>query len=555
MKVIIVGGVAGGASCAARLRRLDEKAEIIMVERGRYVSYANCGLPYHVGGIIEKESSLLVASKQLFRERFAIDVRTGSEAIEISPKEKTVKLRSVKTGEVTGHAYDKLVLSPGAVSVRPPLPGMGLPGIFQVRTVPDARQIKQWIEERRADSRQMRAVVVGGGFIGLEMAENLVHLGIEVTLVEMAGQVLPPVDEEFGRLVGARLECHSVRLGLGDGVAAFEEAGNGAIDVRTKSGKAHRGDLVILALGVRPDTALAKAAGLEIGERGGIRVDSQMRTSDPDIFAVGDAVEVKDFVTGEWSLVALAGPANRQGRIAADVIAGRHSRFRGTQGTAIVGLFGAAIAWTGVSEKTLKRRGDVDYEKIYLYPSSHAGYYPGAKTIAMKVLYRKSDGRLLGAQAFGEDNVDKRMSALAVALQMGASIHDLEEAELCYAPQFGSAKDPVNFAGMTAGNAMNGDMPLIHWDAAMTGFLLDVREPAELAADPMPDALNIPVGQLRGRLGELPEDRAIHVFCRSGQRAYMAVRILLQHGFEARNISGGMLSYATANQTVKPAVL
>ncbi len=544
MKVIIVGGVAGGASCAARLRRLDEKAEIMMVERGPYVSYANCGLPYHVGGVIEKESSLLVATEQLFRERFAIDVRTRCEAMAILPKEKKVELRDLQTGTVTRHAYDKLVLSPGAISIRPPLPGIELPGIFQVRTVPDAREIKEWIEARRTPGR-MSAVVVGGGFIGLEMAENLVHLGIEVTLVEMASQVLPPVDEEFARLVEARLQSHGVRLALGDGVAAFEESENGAIDVRTKSGKAHRGDLVILALGVRPDAALAKAAGLAIGERGGIRVDDQMRTSDPDIFAVGDAVEVKDFVTGEPSLIALAGPANRQGRIAADVIAGRNSRFRGTQGTAIVGLFGAAIAWTGVSEKTLKRLGDSDYEKIYLYPNSHAGYYPGAKLISTKVLFRKSDGRLLGAQAFGEDNVDKRISAIAVALQMGATVYDLEEAELCYAPQFGSAKDPVNFAGMVAGNALGGDMPLLHWDTAGTGFLLDVREPAELTARHGPkNALNIPVGQLRARLGELPRDREIHVFCHSGQRSYIATRILLQNGFKVKNISGGMLARA-----------
>jgi NADPH-dependent 2,4-dienoyl-CoA reductase/sulfur reductase-like enzyme/rhodanese-related sulfurtransferase len=551
MKVIIVGGVAGGASCAARLRRLDEKAEIMMVERGPYVSYANCGLPYHVGGVIEKESSLLVASERQFRERFAIDVRTGCEAVEILPKEKKVKLRDVKTGEVSEEAYDKLVLSPGAVSIRPPLPGIDLPGIFQVRTVPDARQIRQWIEARGAGV-PMRAVVVGGGFIGLEMAENLVHRGVDVTLAGRPNQVLPPVDKEFARLIEERLQRNGVRLALGDAVAAFEEAEGGALTVRTKSGAAHPADLVILALGVRPDTALAKAAGLKLGELGGICVDNRMRTSDPDILAVGDAVEVKDFVTGQYSLVALAGPANRQGRIAADVIAGRGSRFRGTQGTAIVGLFGAAIAWTGVSEKTLKRLGDSDYEKIYIYPGSHAGYYPGAKPIAMKVLFRKSDGLLLGAQAFGEDNVDKRISALAVALQMGATLDDLEEAELCYAPQFGSAKDPVNFAGMVAGNALSGDMPLMHWEDAGTGFMLDVREPGEVAAEPMLNTLNIPVGQLRARLGELPRDREIQVFCQSGQRSYLAQRILLQHGFEAKNIGGGMFARAQAGGNSEP---
>jgi rhodanese-related sulfurtransferase len=303
-------------------------------------------------------------------------------------------------------------------------------------------------------------------------------------------------------------------------------------------------DIVILAIGVRPDTALAKMAGLEIGERGGIRVDDQMRTSNPDIFAVGDAIEVKDFVTGEWSLVALAGPANRQGRIAADVIAGRDAHFRGAQGTSIIGLFGAAAAWTGVSEKTLQRLGDKDYEKIYLYPNSHAGYYPGAKPIAMKFLFRKSDGRVLGAQALSQDGpaVDKRISALAMAIQMGATIYDLEEAELCYAPPFGSAKDALNFAGMMAIDVLKGDMPISHWDTATKEFLLDVREPVELAVESAPGAVNIPIGQLRARLNELPRDREIHVFCRSGQRAYYATRILLQHGFKARNISGGMLS-------------
>jgi NADPH-dependent 2,4-dienoyl-CoA reductase/sulfur reductase-like enzyme/rhodanese-related sulfurtransferase len=557
MKIIIVGGVAGGASCAARLRRLDENAEIVMVERGPYVSYANCGLPYHVGGVIERESSLLVANEELFRAQFAIDVRTGCEAIEISPQQKTVRLRDAATGQVTMHSYDKLVLSPGAASVRPPLPGIDRPGIFHVRTVPDARQIREWIErgspfltgmDRYSGFQTVRprarAVVVGGGFIGLEMVENLVHRGFDVTLVEMLDQVLPPVDVEHARVVEGYLNRHGVHLALADGVAGFKQAANGALEVETKSGKIYPADIVILALGVRPDTALAKTAGLEIGERGGIRVDDQMRTSDPDIFAVGDAVEVRDFVTGEWSLIALAGPANRQGRIAADVIAGRDSHYRGTQGTSIVGLFGASIAWTGVSEKALVRSGNTDYEKIYLYPNSHAGYYPGAKPIAMKVLFRKSDGRLLGAQALGEDNVDKRISALAMAIQLGATIYDLEEAELCYAPPFGSAKDPVNFAGMVAADVLRGDMPLVHWDHAAGGLLLDVREPTELAVENVPEAQNIPIGQLRARLSELPRDREIHVICRSGQRAYIATRILLQNGFTARTVSGGMLALA-----------
>lgn len=555
MKVIIVGGVAGGASCAARLRRLDEKAEIIMVERGPYVSYANCGLPYHIGGVIEKESSLLVADANTFRSQFAVDARTGCEAVSISPEKKTVDLRDVATGKVTTESYDKLVLSPGAPSVRPPLPGIDLPGIFEVRTVPDARAVREWIEKGSSFLAGMhkysgfqtvkpktRAVVIGGGFIGLETAENLVHRGFDVTLIEMLDQVLAPLDKEMARIVEGYVERHGIRLALNDGVSGFKQAANGGIDVLTKSGKTYPADVVITALGVRPDTTLAKAAGLEIGKRGGIRVDEHMRTSNPDIFAVGDAIEVKDFVTGEWSLIALAGPANRQGRIAADVIAGRDSRYRGTQGTSVIGLFNAAAAWTGASEKTLNRIGDKDFEKIYLYPNSHAGYYPGARPIAMKVIFRKSDGRLLGAQALGEDNVDKRISALAMAIQMGATVYDLEEAELCYAPQFGSAKDPVNFAGMVAADVLRGDMPLSHWNSADKGFLLDVREPVELSVETAPGAINIPLGQLRARLGELPRDREILVICRSGQRAYSATRVLLQNGFKARNLSGGMLS-------------
>ena len=559
MKVVIVGGVAGGASCAARLRRLDEKAAIVLVERGPYVSYANCGLPYHISGVIAKESSLMVASEQLFRAQFAIDARTNCEAISISPKNKTVDLRNVATGEVTTESYDKLVLSPGAPSVRPPLPGIDLPGIFQVRTVPDARAIREWIERGTTFLAGMynysgmqfvkpprRAVVIGGGFIGLETAENLIHAGFEVTLIELLDQVLAPLDREFARLVEEHLKRHGVCLALNDGVAGFEQRDGGALEVQTKSGNAYPADIVILALGVRPDTTLARSAGLAIGERGGIRVDDHMRTSDPDIFAVGDAIEVRDFVTGQWSLIALAGPANRQGRIAADVIAGRNSRFRGTQGTSIIGLFGGAAAWTGVSEKTLEKLGDKDVEKIHLFPNSHAGYYPGAKMLGLKVIFRKSDGRLLGAQALGEDGpaVDKRISALAVALQMGATIYDLEEAELCYAPQFGSAKDAVNFAGMVAADVLHGDMPLAHWEDTQGAFLLDVRQPIELVVESVPGAVNIPLGQLRARLGELPRDREILIICRSAQRAYYATRILLQNGFKARNISGGMLSRA-----------
>ena len=567
LKVIIIGGVAGGASCAARLRRLDENAEIIMVERGPYVSYANCGLPYHVGGVIEKETSLLVGTEQMFREMFAIDARTNCEAIAIDPRQKTVELKNLVSGEVTTESYDKLVLSPGAPSVRPPLPGIDLPGIFQVRTVPDARAIREWIEAGTSflggmscySGIQMvkpvrRAVVIGGGFIGLETAENLVHAGFEVTLVELLDQVLAPLDRELARLVESHLERHGVHLVLGDGVDEFKQLGDGTLEVKTKSGKSYPTDIVILSLGVRPDTSLAKAAGLEIGERGGILVDKQMHTSDPDILAVGDAIEVTDFVTGESSLIALAGPANRQGRIAADVIAGRDSFYRGTQGTSIIGLFGGAAAWTGVSEKTLKRLGDEDYEKIYLFPNSHAGYYPGAEMIGLKFIFRKSDGKVLGAQALGVDGpaVDKRISALAIAIQMGATIYDLEESELCYAPQFGSAKDAVNFAGMIAANVLRGDMPVSHWDSLDEAFLLDVREPVELVVESVPGAVNIPLPQLRDRLSELPEDREIHVICRSAQRAHYATRILLQNGFQAKNISGGMLSRAMCSVDQPP---
>jgi NADPH-dependent 2,4-dienoyl-CoA reductase/sulfur reductase-like enzyme/rhodanese-related sulfurtransferase len=557
MKVIIIGGVAGGASCAARLRRLDENVEIMLVEKGPFVSYANCGLPYHVGGIIEKETDLLVANEMVFKVLFKVEVKLNCECVSVSAKDKTVELKDVKTGEIKTETYDKLVLSPGAPSIKPPLPGIDLPGIFSVRTVPDARMIREWLEKGtlflagmakysgfQSIRPKTRAVIVGGGFIGIETAENLVNRGFEVHLIQKGDQVLNPLDIEMARVVESYLENHKIKVTLNDEAVGFNKTDSGSLEVQTKSGTKVPADIVILGIGVRPDTKLAKSAGLKIGDLGGIRVDENMRTSDPDIFAVGDAIEVKHFVTGQWSLIALAGPANRQGRIAADVISGRDSKYRGTQGTAVIGLFGAAAAWTGVSEKMLKQSGDTDYEKAYLFPNSHAGYYPGASPIALKTIFRKSDGRLLGAQGLGKDGVDKRISILASMIQMGATIYDLEEAELCYAPQFGSAKDPVNFAGMVAADILRGDMPTSHWDAAKKGFLLDVREPAELAVESAPGAVNIPLGQLRGTLGELPKDKEINIYCRSGQRSYYATRILLQNGFKAKNVSGGMLSLA-----------
>ena len=559
MKVVIVGGVAGGASCAARLRRLDESAEIVLVERGPYMSYANCGLPYHIGEVIEKESALLVASAELFRAQFNIDARVLTEVVDVDPTARTVQLRDIETGEVTNESYDALVLSPGAKTVRPPIPGIDLPGVFEVRTVPDARTIREWIARGTTFLTGMdsysgwqtvrpkkHAVVVGGGFIGLETAENLAHVGFDVTVVEMADQVLLPLDPEFGRAAADRLEQNGVHVVLGDGVASFAQAGDEqeSLVVTTRSGAQYPADVVILSLGVRPDTTLATAAGLELGERGGIRVDDQMRTSDPHIYAVGDVIEVKDVQTGEWTLMALAGPANRQGRIAAEVICGRDSRFRGVQGTAVIGLFGATLAWTGQNEKSLLRRGDTDYEKVYLFPNSHAGYYPGAKPTVMKVLFRASDGLLLGAQAAGEDGVDKRIGHLAMAIQFGATVYDLEESELCYAPPYGSAKDPVNFAGMVAADVLRGDMPLAHWFTNPDALVLDVRSDPELSVEGVDGAVHIPLGQLRARLDELPRDREIHVLCRSAQRAYYATRVLVQNGFDAKVISGGMLSHA-----------
>ena len=547
-RILIVGGVAGGSSCAARARRLSETAEIIMFERGSFVSFANCGLPYYVGNVITDEKKLLVASAELFRQRFNIDVRLENEVIEIDRATQQITIENRKTAEVYQESYDALVLAPGAAPIRPPLPGIDLPGIFALRTIPDSRRIREWIDEHQVK----QAVVVGGGFIGLEMAENLVHRGIGVTLIEAQPQVMAPLDPEMVATVHERLRSHHVTLCLGDSVARFEPSDKGGICVSTKSGATHTAELVILGIGVRPETLLAKAAGLEIGDRGGIRVNAQMQTSDPNIWAVGDAVEVKDFVTGEWTVIPLAGPANRQGRIAADVICGRDSTFRGVQGTSVCGVFGLTIASTGANEKTLQRLG-WDYSKVYLHPGHHVGYYPNAKPIDLKLLFSNQDGRILGAQAVGEEGAEKRIDVIAMALQTGATVFDLEEGELCYAPQFGAAKDPVNMAGMIAANALRGDAPLVYWQQLADlndGLLLDVRNVDEFEAGHVEGAVNIPLAQLRDRLHELNPDQPIWVYCQVGQRGYYATRALRLNGFNARNLSGGFKTYQAVNDSI-----
>ena len=541
-RIVIVGGVAGGATCATRLRRLDENAEIVVLERGPYVSFANCGLPYHVGDVIHEESKLLLATPDLFRNRFNIEVRTLNDATGVNPATRTVTVHNLATGTEYREQYDALVLSPGAAPIRPAWPGINLPGIFTLRTVPDSREIRNWIER----IRPRKAIVVGGGFIGLEMAENLVHRGIQVTIVELANQLLPPLDPEMAEYARQEMKSQGVAVRLNDGVHGFEPCGHGGLVVRTQGGAELDADLVVLCIGVRPESTLARAAGLEVGERGGIRVDEQMRTSDPHIWAVGDAVEVKNRVTGSWELIPLAGPANRQGRIAADVMCGRDSRFYGSQGTAVCGMFGLTVALTGATEKSLRRAGVDDFQAIYLHPTQHVGYFPGAKPIHMKLLFRRSDGLVLGAQAAGEEDVARRIDVIAGAIQMNATVYDLEEMELCYAPQYGAAKDPVNFAGMIAANVLRGDVDLAPWPLTedISAFLLDVREPHEFCMAWVPGSMNIPLSQLRSRLSELPQGTEIAVICGVGQRAYYACRILAQHGFRARNFSGGFSTYS-----------
>jgi NADPH-dependent 2,4-dienoyl-CoA reductase/sulfur reductase-like enzyme/rhodanese-related sulfurtransferase len=539
--VLIVGGVAGGASCAARLRRLNESVEIVVFERGPYVSFANCGLPYYVGNVIADERALLVASREMFRTRFNVDVQTETEVTGIDRRACTITVRDGRTGTSRTERYDALVLSPGAAPIRPPLPGVDLPGVFAVRTIPDSRRIRSWITERHATS----AVVVGGGFIGLEMVENLHQRELAVTVLEKLPQLMPPLDPEMALPLREHLVAKGVTLRLGDGLASIETRDGGGLVVVAESGARLPADLVILAIGVRPETALAKAAGLDLGPRGGIVVDAQMRTADPHIWAVGDAVEVADVVTGQETVLPLAGPANRQGRVAAEAIAGRATKFRGVQATAVVGVLGLTAASTGASEKGLRRAGITNFEKVYLHPGHHAGYYPGARPIHLKLLFSVPDGRILGAQAVGLEGVEKRIDVIATAIQFRGTVHDLAEAELCYAPQYGAAKDPVNLAGMLAVNVLTGDMPVADWSAlaGTDGVVLDVREPDEFAAGHIPHAINLPLSQLRARCGELPRDRDLWICCVVGQRAYYATRFLAQRGYRARNLSGGYTTY------------
>ncbi len=540
-RVLIVGGVAGGASCAARLRRLDESADIVMFDRGPYVSFANCGLPYYVGNVISDERKLLVASREMFRERFNIEVHTEAEVTAIDRSARTITVRNVHTGEARRERYDALVLSPGAAPIRPPLPGVDLPGVFAVRTIPDSRRIRSWI----ADQSAKTAVVVGGGFIGLEMVENLVHRGLSLAILEMLPQVMPPLDPEMAVPLMEHLAAKGVRLHLSDGLARIEKRAEGGLVVVAESGARLPADLVILAIGVRPENPLARDAGLQIGPRGGIVVDAQMRTSDPNIWAVGDAVEVHDVLTGQETVLPLAGPANREGRVAADSIAGRTTKFRGVQATAVVGVLDLTVASTGANEKGLRRAGVTNFQKVYLHPGHHAGYYPGARPIHLKLLFSVPDGRILGGQAIGLEGVEKRIDVIATAIQFNGTVHDLAEAELCYAPQFGAAKDPVNLAGMIARNVLNEDMPLADWQELdhTRALLLDVREPEEFAHGHIPNAISLPLSQMRARYAELPKDREIWTCCGVGQRSYYVTRFLTQHGYRTHNLSGGYTTY------------
>ena len=550
MKYLIVGGVAGGATVAARLRRIDENAEIILFERGKYVSYANCGLPYYIGGTITERDKLFVQTAQGFTARFNINIRTEQEVTAIHPKEKTVEIRELNTARTYIENYDKLILSPGAEPLRPGIEGINSDKIFTLRNVPDTDTIKKYVSR----NNPRHAVVVGGGFIGLEMAENLHHLGIRVAVVEMANQVMAPLDYSMAAIVHQQLIEKQVDLRLEDGVSRFEETPEGII-VHLRSGKQITTDLVLLSIGVRPETRLAKEAGLSLGSLGGIAVNDYMQTSDPDIYALGDAVEVLNPVTGKPALIPLAGPANKQGRIVADnIVFGNREAYKGTIGTSIAKVFDLTVAAAGANAKLLKREG-IPYQSSYTHSASHAGYYPGAVPMSIKILFSPDNGQLLGAQVVGFDGVDKRIEMLEQVIQRKGTIYDLTELEQAYAPPYSSAKDPVNMAGYVAENILTKKVEVINWrkisQLTSDTILVDVRTADEYSLGSIPGAINIPVDELRNRLSELPKDKPIVVTCAVGLRGYLAYRILVQHGYkDVKNLSGGYKTWSIA--TAKP---
>lgn len=564
-KIVIIGGVAGGASAAARARRLSEDAEIIMFERGPFVSFANCGLPYHIGGDIQERSKLLLQTPESFLARFNVDVRVMNEVVSINRQDKTVTVKNLLDGSQYQESYDFLLLSPGAGPVVPPIPGIDNPLTHSLRNIPDMDRIIKTIETNKVE----HATVVGGGFIGLEMMEAFHQLGVKTTLVEMADQVMTPVDREMAGFAHAEIREKGIDLRLGVALSSVEyvanqsvantEAGEddthqhlqGKLTLSLNNGDQLDTDILIMAIGVRPETKLAQEAGLQIGALGGIYTNEYMQSSDPSIYAVGDAVEEKDFVTGEQTLVPLAGPANRQGRMAADNMLGRQETYQGTQGTAICKIFDLAVASTGKNEKQLKRE-NIAYEKVYVHTASHASYYPGAETVSFKMLFDPATGKILGAQAVGKDGVDKRIDVMAVAQRAGMTVEQLQHLELTYAPPYGSAKDVINQAAFVANNIIKGDATAIHFDEidnlSENQVLLDVRNPGELeSVGFIEGAINIPVDQLRQRMNELPKDKEIVIYCQVGLRGNVAYRQLVNSGFKARNLLGGYRTYKFAN--------
>ncbi|NLT17658.1 MAG: FAD-dependent oxidoreductase [Clostridiales bacterium] len=541
MKVLIVGGVAGGASAAARLRRLDEDAEIVLFEKGEYISYANCGLPYYIGGVIKDKSRLIVTSEEKMRGFFDVDVRTLSEVVSIDRAKKEAVVKDHRSGETYREGYDKLILSPGAEPKVPNRQWLTYPGVFTLRTVPDTYRISDYIQERAPG----RAVVVGAGFIGVEMAENLKARGLDVTVAEFLDQAVPPFDREMAAILHNHMRENGLRLRFGAGVDGIEPTESG-LRVSLTDGTGLDTDMVVISIGVVPESGLAKDAGLELGAGGAILVDDAFATSDPDIYAVGDAIQVKHFVTQAPSVVPLAGPANKQGRAVAEVIAGRSAAPLSVQGSSVVKVFDMTAACTGMNEKQLKAQG-VDYHKTYVHPGSHAGYYPGAKPVHMKLLFDK-EGRILGAQAAGFEGVEKRIDVIATAQRLGGTVYDLERLELCYAPSYSSAKDPVNMLGMTAANILKGDVKAVHWHdvdalAGEGAQFVHVGTPEEHVMNVIGDAVNIPLAALRDSLEKLDSTKPVYVYCKVGLRGYIAARLLEQHGFDAYNLSGGYTTY------------